>query len=161
MTKEDRVSVISTFLQIGSLYECVVDKIPDQTMIVFDEGFIQKSFMFVSTKKDFEMDRTPVHAYLDQIPLPHAVIRVRADLGSCYERLMTRQQGLTERLRRLNNVQRTKDFLLASEKHIDDVVCWLETNTQVEVLEVRNDHDMDICLNDLHKRLKEIFLGPR
>lgn len=138
MSIEDRETVISTFLQVGSMHECIAGRFTEQTRIVVDEGFVQKSFMFVSPNSDFESGRPFVYSYLKHIPLPDIIFRVKTDNNICYKRLMSRTQGLTERLIRLKTPERIHDFLQTSEMHLEDITAWLKKGTSINIIEIEN-----------------------
>lgn len=149
MTVEDRETVISTFLQVGSMYECIAERFPKKTRIVLDEGFVQKSFMFVFPGIECVDARNPSCSYLKQVPLPDVVIWVKTDIETCYDRLLKRPRGFTDRLRRLGTPERMKDFLSASESHLEEICMWLRANTSTKIIDVANNESVERGMNEL------------
>lgn len=156
LTIEDRVDVIATFIQVGAMFECLVGRFPEQTRIVVDEGFIQKSFMFVTSTRDHCLERSFVHAYLSQVSLPDIVVRVITNREICYERLMNRSRGLTNRMQRLESPEKIKNFLDVCDEHLDDIVNWLNINTSIPVITILNNKELCQSIDDLVRHLKAV-----
>ena len=66
--------VIGSFLEIGSSWECINGRLSDKTVVLFDEGFVQKSFMFVDQSNDSRIETNHLHSYLVNIPLPDLIV---------------------------------------------------------------------------------------
>ena len=53
LSVDDRETVISGYMQAGSVYECITNGcFSENTVVFFDEGFVQKSLMFNSCIND-------------------------------------------------------------------------------------------------------------
>jgi len=161
MPLNDREIVISSLMEVGSLYECINHGcLSDETVVFFEEGFIQKSLMFVSASANRESEKISLSTYLDNTPLPDLVIYVSADLASCYERMLSRPGGLTKRLQRVDK-DGILNFLESCDSHLRRIVCWLRKNRQIGLLEINNDQKMDTVLYDLQHRVEAMLERSR
>ena len=69
LSKSDRANVIGNYILAGSLYECLLNgPLPEDTVVFFEEGLFQKSFMFVSHSSDYDVDEGNLTGYLNNIP---------------------------------------------------------------------------------------------
>lgn len=153
---EDRRIVISGFLQNGALFECINGELPEGTVVFFEEGFVQKSFMFITWLTKQGIDRSNLFIYLDHIPLPDLVIYIKSDLHTCYERMISRPQGLTGRLMSAKKGD-ILNFLEISNDHLKNVVCWLQKNKNVNFLEINNNQKIEDIIVILEKRIRRLF----
>lgn len=156
MTISDREIVIFSLLETGSLYECIHAFLPEESYVFFEEGFLQKSFMFISpldSEYDFESD---VIRYLDNIPLPDMTVYVKNDLAVCYERMIGRPDGLTTRLKGVEKDGILK-FLQMSDIHLQRIADWLDAKNPDRLLEIENNRSLDETVDDLGRKMKLIF----
>ncbi len=146
----DRKIVIGAFFYIGALHQLIKDanQIDNNTAVFYDEGFVQKSMMFVSSRTHRNEKKDALYDYLDHIPFPNLIIFVKTNLLTCQRRLMTRQGGLPERLQKLgSNV--IAQFLTNSENHWNEVFSWLEKNSKSEIIEVDNNGSIEGAVDKL------------
>lgn len=158
LSEEDRRDVISFFFQIGSMYECISGELEGQTVVFFDEGFVQKSFMFVSHTADCGDDTGALHRYLQHVPLPHVLVVLNAEPSVCLERLVGRPRGLTERLKRFSGSQGIVQFLERAEKHVGMVLSWLRENSNVQIIEHHNDEPLQVLIPVLIREIDGALL---
>jgi len=154
MSIDERANVITYFIELGSVYECIRNQIPEKSIVFFEEGFVQKSFMFISTLQGEVVTQNDLFNYLDEIPVPDLIIYVKANFGSCFKRMLTRSEGLTIRLKN----QKENDvinFLKASDNHLQKVVRWMEKNKSVTVLEIDNEKRLDDTMHELKRMVKK------
>jgi len=157
MAINDRMIVISGLMEIGSLYECIKNGcLPGETVVFFEEGLIQKSFMFISPLTNEEAEKTSLYSYLNNIPLPDLIIYVKADLESCHERMIHRPDGLPKRLKGIDKAT-IFDFLTISDTHLQNVVYWLRVNKNIGLLEINNNQKLDKVMYDLERRIEAVF----
>lgn len=157
MPINDREIVISSFMEIGSLYECISNGcLPGETVVFLEEGFIQKSFMFISPLNNEEAEKTSLFRYLNNIPLPDLILYVNSNLTSCYKRMLARPTGFTNRLRKLEKNE-IMDFLKVSDNHFQYVVRCLKKNRAINVFEINNDQELYSVICDLEQRIKSLF----
>lgn len=152
----DRIDNIATFIQAGSMFECINNGFENETVILFDEGFLQKSLMFVSLSTNMDDYKKSVHNYFSNIPMPDILICIKADLDTCKERMLKRPKGYTKRLDRLAN---ERDIIKSLEKykiHVENTIDYLRANKGVDIIEVSNDQNdnIDRVLTDIMKRLR-------
>ena len=144
-------------MEVGSLYECINNgSLPGETVVFCEEGFVQKSFMFISPLINEEADKSSLFSYLNNIPLPDLIIYVNANHASCYERMIHRPDGLTKRLERIDKDGILK-FLEISDSHLQNIVCWLKKNKNIGLLEINNNQKLDSVISDLEHRITAIF----
>lgn len=156
MSINDREIVISSFIETGSLYESINGSLPTDTVVFFEEGFIQKSFMFVSPL-DFEYTvKSNLFNYLENIPLPDLIIYVNTDLTLCNERMIGRPEGLTKRLKNIDKTGIIK-FLEISDLHLQNTVCWLKKNKNINLIIVNNNEPLDNIIIHLEQKIKTCF----
>jgi len=144
----DKTTVISAFMQAGALNEIINWSIDSESIIFFEEGLIQKSFMFVSKESDASKDSTKLQVYLENIPFPDILVYLKADPDICRERMLTRPAGVTDRLKKSDN-EEIKIFLKNTEIHIDNVLNWLRSNHMIQLIEVSNNKDIDTLVREL------------
>jgi len=140
MSLSDRKIVISGFLETGSVWECINGRLSDDTVIFFDEGFVQKSFMFVDHSNESAVETNHLSAYLENIPLPELIVHITADLETCLKRIMTRPEGLIGRLKKADK-QKVAKFLTISHNHLKCVTEWLNTNYGENLIEVNTEYN--------------------
>lgn len=140
MSLKDRKVVISSFLETGSLWQCIDGKLPEKVAILFEEGFVQKSFMFVDYSNDSLIEGDKLCRYIENIPLPDLVIYVRADIKTCQSRMMARPEGLTERLKSAD-AQKITNFLTTANNHLKFVTTWFGDNCGEKLIEVNNEQE--------------------
>ncbi len=149
----DRSNVLTAFIETGSLYEMTQGEIDSNTAVFFEEGLVQKSFMFISHLRKREENNLPLHAYLQHIPLPDVIINVKADFAVCYNRMKERPKGLTKRLKN-SNEDVILNFLKRSDAHLIEVTNWLAHHSNTLIIEVLNVEDLDDVINDLEAKIK-------
>ncbi len=157
MSIDDRAILISGFLETGALFECINKQLPENTVVFFEEGFVQKSLMFNSYSSDKDKDESVLFSYLNHVPYPHLIIRVKANLKICYERMKSRQKGFTCRLKGMD-----KSGILASleacETHLQKVALWMGEKKNVNLIEVDNDQSLENVLIDLENAIRSNHL---
>ncbi len=156
MSLHERTLVLSAFIETGSNYECINGELPGDTVVFFEEGFIQKSFMFISPLDNGNGNKHNLSGYLDNIPLPDLAIYVNAAPASCYERMVARPAGLTKRLNEIDK-DGIMNFLKTSDTHLQYVVSWLKENKTIKVFEVDNNNDTDSVVHTLLQKKDELF----
>lgn len=156
MSIAERTIVISSFLEVGSYFESIFDQFPKGTVIFFEEGFVQKSFGFISPSTSSIEDKCFLFNYLDNIPIPDLTIHVQADLKSCYSRMVTRSEGLTKRLNK-HDKDNILNFLQCSEIHLLTICKWLTEEKDANILKIDNNLNLDSVISNLEQKLKVIF----
>lgn len=153
---EDRENVIGSFILTGSTCECLMSgPLSEDTVVFFEEGLVQKSFMFISSSTVSNADKNNVLKYLNHIPLPDLVVYVQSDIATCHERMMARKQGLIIRLRNADKEQ-INEFLIASDNHLKTVADWLESESTVNLLHVDNNMEIDLVIQNLQNSIRDI-----
>ena len=162
LTKDDRVNLISYYLQLGGVFECIVRGFSGRSVILFDEGFVQKSFMFVSHNSNFQENWPYIREYLENIPLPQIIISVDPPISICQDRMQSRAKGLTVRLRRLGDQSKVDNSLRQAHEHLHEVVGWLRENTNTKIIEVMNESSLEESLGEIVQNiisLSEVFIN--
>lgn len=156
MAPSDREILISGFLQTGSCFTCINRNLFEKKVIFFEEGFVQKSFMFVPHGPGYDQGTSPLNGYLSNIPLPHMIIFIKADMNVCLDRMINRRKGLTSRLK---NAKKSEiiNFLSSSHKHLQEVVLWLQENSDTPVFEVSNNGAFEKVVSGLEKNMIDFF----
>lgn len=154
---EDRENVIGGYVMTGSAYECLLNgPLPDNAVVFFEEGLIQKSLMFVSHVTSDYADAGSVNKYLNNIPPADLLIYVETDLETCYERMTARSQGLTNRLKKVDE-KGIKKFLEASDTHLRRVVDWVENEGNTNLLRVDNNMNINTVIENLQNSIIQIL----
>ena len=156
MSVVEKTMVISSFMEVGSYHECLNDPLTEKTIVFLEEGLVQKSMMFISPFAPKEADKTNLFSYLENIPLPDLTILVNADLTTCYNRITTRPNRLTERLRGYEK-NSIVNFLEISACHLNAVTQWIKQKQSVNLLEVNNNQSAQSVVIDLAKKIRAIF----
>lgn len=157
MSLKDRANVIGSFLEMGSLWQSIDGRLLEDVVIFFEEGFIQKSFMFVDHTHGSLIEKEKLCSYLENIPLPDVVIYVTANIETCQRRMMDRPDGLTERLKSADK-DKVSNFLSAAQNHLKFVVEWLSDNCGKIIIEVNSEKRLDevspIIINKIQNLIK-------
>ncbi|MEN8140612.1 MAG: hypothetical protein ABFR97_05240 [Thermodesulfobacteriota bacterium] len=149
----DRENVIAGFLETGSVFEVISREFVRDEIVFFEEGFVQKSFMFLSHGdkfSSFPVDN--VSRYLDSVPLPDVLVHVTSDIDTCYNRMISRPDGLTSRLSRCDENE-IRQFLSRAERHLSKVTELLAKDKSVEIINVDNSMDFSSTVSDLYRRI--------
>jgi len=157
MKPAESALVIASFLEVGACFECLIDQLPDQSVVVQEEGFIQKSLMFVSPSLSNQEEGVALSQYLANIPIPEIVIYVSADVTSCYDRMSSRSTGLTSRLNGADK-DGVHSFLENSTKHLQRCLQWLKVKKKSVVIEVDNNMLLEDVLDALEEKVRAIYL---
>lgn len=159
LSHNDRSIVIAGLLAIGSLYQAIASQIDDSKAVIFDEGFIQKSLMFINAGNDYGKETEVIKEYLECIPSPDLLVHVKTDIYTCYERMVTRPRALTIRLKNLDRDTITK-FLINSENHLKWVAMHLK-NKGIAMVEIDNNLPLKDAAETLKDRLLELAVVNR
>lgn len=154
MTVEDREIRISVFLNTGAIFECINDLILEEKIVLFDELFVQKSFIFVSHLIDCSIDESGLYRYLENIPLSDIVIHVKADINTCYNRMLSRERGVIQILKDSGQEDIMK-FFKTAEVYINTIVDWLTNRKNIILLEIEN-YEVDEAINKLESQIRAI-----
>ena len=133
------------------MFECINGQLPEHTVVLFEEGFIQKSLMFKSQLSS--KDESRLFSYLNNVPCPHTIIYIKTDLEVCYERMMLRSKGLTNRFKNTDERGVLK-ALKTSDAYIQKIASWMTKNKNVHVIEVNNNQDVEKVVVELEKKLR-------
>ena len=138
-TLADREKGIRTFLYLGSLHQCMLKYGGTGKNIVYDEGLIQKSLMFIPTheRADHPDDSNNIRGYLKSIPKPDVLIFIKTSIENSLQRMHSRPDGLTERLKSQNN-NRIHSFLSRGMKHLDNTVSYLQEEGKLQIITIDN-----------------------
>lgn len=157
MSLKDRTNVISSFLEIGSLWQSINGRLPDEAVVFFEEGFVQKSFMFVDQSNGSLIEKEKLCSYLENIPLPDVVIYITANIETCQRRMMDRPEGLTARLKSADKNKIT-NFLSTAQNHLKFVAEWLSDNCGEIIIEVNSEKELGevspIIINKIQRMMK-------
>ncbi len=154
MSMEDRTLVISAFLEAGALYESIQGQFSDHTVVLFEEGLIQKSLMFVSHRGGQEPYLPYLHAYLEHLPAPDLVVYIQADVETCYDRMTRRPAGLTRRLEEADKTS-IMNFLVLADRHLRDVMAWLQDHAYPCLVATNHESQIRDALLYLEERVRE------
>jgi shikimate kinase len=153
LSLNDRKILINYFLDAGSLYQCVEQHCDKETGVLFDEGMLQKSMMFVSLSSNDTDDLQRITSlYLSTIPCSDFIVHVKADIETCHERLKYRSRGLPMRMKSFDD-ESINEFLSLSSRHFNDISYQLKNNPKHTVLEIDNsdssliDHRVEEVVN--------------
>ena len=138
MPIKDRKVVIGSFLEAGTLYECVYNDSYKQRYVFFEEGLTQKSLMFVPTNSESIVQNGVIQKYLENIPLPDQIIYVHVSVDACVKRMKGRIDGLTQRLANLEKNQ-IYSFMERANKHLTYVSSWVEKNSNTKIVHITNE----------------------
>lgn len=157
MSLKDRANVIGSFLGMGSLWQSIDGRLIEEAVVFFEEGFIQKSFMFVDQSHGSLIEKEKLCSYLENIPLPDVVIYVTANIETCQRRMMDRPDGLTERLKSADKNKIT-NFLTTAQNHLKFVAEWLSDNCGEIIIEVNSEKELGevspIIINKIQRLMK-------
>lgn len=157
MSLKDKANVIGSFLEMGSLWQCIKGPLLDEVAVFFEEGFVQKSFMFVDQSNGSLIEKEKLCTYLENIPLPDVVIYITANIETCQRRMIDRPEGLTERLKSADNNKIT-NFLSTAQNHLEFVAGWLGDNCGEIVIEVNSEKGLGevspVIINKIQRLMK-------
>ena len=149
LSMQHRQIVISSFLEIGISYECISKHLHEETTVFFEEGLVQKSFMFITLENSANTDSDPsLISYLDNVPLPDLLIYINASNNNCYNRMATRPDGLTKRLEKCSK-EEVLNFIKKSREHLEKTSNYLKEKRNVTLIEFNNNNNLDDVISEL------------
>ncbi len=156
MSITDRGLVIGNLLETASLCTSIHDVLADKFAVFFGEGLVQKSFMFVGHNSDLsnEEEKSRLHDYLANIPLPSLTIYVQANVSTCKERMLNRPEGLPLRLKGADT-NTIGSFLENANTHLETVTAWLEDNHASHVIRVNNQQPLELSITEALSALQQ------
>lgn len=137
MSNEDRETVIGGLLSAGSRYMAIKEGPDYDGLVLFDEGLIQKTMMFVSDIENPLNETTSLEDYLNYIPSPNLIVYITADINRCVERMGGRSKGLTRRLRK-TEPQNIVRFLKNADLYMKNLVEKIEKKGETKILKFNN-----------------------
>jgi hypothetical protein len=155
MAIDDREIRMSVFLNTGAIFECINNSIPKNRVVIFDELFVQKSFIFISHLIECNTKESGLYSYLEQIPLSDIVIHIKADINTCYERMLSRERGVIRILKGLGK-EDILDFLKTADENMKNIVHWLKYKKNIISLEIKNENELDMTIEKLKKIITAI-----
>ena len=156
MSLKDRANVIGSFLEMGSLWQSIDGRLPGESVVFYEEGFVQKSFMFVDQSNGSLIEKEKLCCYLENIPLPDVVIYVTANIETCQTRMMGRPDGLTERLKSADKNE-VATFLSTAQNHLNFVAEWLGENCGELAIEVNSENDLREASSEVIKKIQGLM----
>ena len=151
MSTVDRFRVIDSFLETGAFREFLDDPQMADRIVLFGEGLVQKSFMFVD-HSDVVVESADVVRYLEKIPLPDLVINLRVSTSVSFERMTGRASGLTQRLKAADAAT-IRRFLDKAAHHLDLLSGWFARNHPDRMLTIDNRDSVASASAELRERL--------
>jgi len=148
--------VFNGLLQSGGLFTCLKQNSKNDWWILFDEGMIQKSMMFVSSHGTVTQE--VVEQFLSQLILPDVIVNLHIDKNTCIERMVGRSKGVTSRLR-THSREQIEAFLDHSIEHWEVVTSWLKENTNIPILNIRTEQNQQELISYLGMELEKIIRG--
>ena len=136
----DRQKVILAFLQVVSQQQCIQDHGFIDKNILYDEGLIQKSIMFIPANgkgKDNWSDSGNINEYLKCIPKPDILIFIKTSVETSLKRMYSRPTGLTQRLKSQNKNE-ICTFLTQSMNHFENTVSRLQEENKTHIITIEN-----------------------
>lgn len=156
MSELDKQRVIGNFLSMGALWQFTNTKSMHEKVVFFEEGLVQKSFMFVDHSRCDGRDKNKIMSYLDNIPRTNLVIYVSASIQTSCRRMRSRPDGLTDRLKHASD-ETIKSFLKASQAHLDIVTEWLTKNSPREFVVFDSEDRLPTEFDDILDRIKKLI----
>ena len=155
MSNLDKQRVIGSFLSMGALWKCTNITAMKEKVIIFEEGLVQKSFMFVDHSRNNTNDKDKIVEYLQNIPQAELVIYVSASTQTALSRMHARPNGLTDRLKHAD--EETIDyFLKASQAHLDIVIEWLAENRKGRIVTLNSEDDIRSEVGAIKDKIKNL-----
>ena len=155
MSEVDRNRVIGSFLVSGAFWQFInVPQMSDK-VVLFEEGLVQKSFMFVDRVQSRATDQSRVFEYLENIPRPDLVVYVRASIDEAAQRMMSRPEGLTDRLKQADEATIRK-FLESAQAHLDLISSWLAEHRPGVLVELENYDGAPDALDRVRSRIENL-----
>lgn len=147
MNEEDKFQVIEAFLLTGALFFMAKEYSRKQDIIFFEEGLIQKSLMFLWPEA-ISYDAQAVEAYMNAIPFPDILIHVKAEPETCKKRMLSRPQGVTQRLK--NSTPKTIGlFFQQIENHLNKIYSYVDQHTTTTAWTTANMKPVDETVAEL------------
>ena len=154
MAETDRIRVLESFLETGSFRQFLSMPEMSNRIVVFGEGLVQKSFMFVDPEYD-GADECRIIQYLESIPLPDLVIYVQASVDEAIGRMSSRADGLTQRLKQADE-KTIRSFLESAQTHLELLANWLAGRRPAILMRIDNYDDSPASLDELRSRIEAL-----
>lgn len=153
MKEEDRSLVIGSFMEAGSIRECVKD-IAAKGTVIFEEGLVQKSLMFVDHQTTTNPDTKNITDYLLNIPKPDLLVFIEVNIDDCHQRMLSRTDGLTTRLKKAD-AKTILSFLQRINSHLYEVSDWLKKNHH-PIVHIENNNDPMEAVNTAFESIRKL-----
>jgi adenylate kinase family enzyme len=151
MSEVDRFRVIESFLETGAVREFLDDPQMADRVVLFGEGLVQKSLMFVD-HSDVIGETAEAARYLENIPLPDLVIHVRVSTDVSIERMTGRSDGLTQRLKKADSAT-IRRFVGKASHHLELLSGWFAKNHPDRMLTIDNHQSAASAAAAIRERL--------
>lgn len=153
---QEKETRISFFLTTGAIFECISNFGFENKVILFDELFLQKSFIFVSHLIDCSSLESWVHCYLNNIAVADIIIYVKAEVNTCYNRMLSRERGVIKILKDASE-EDILNFLKNANGHMQLIKHWCKSKENIICLEIENENGIEKSLQDLERKIRAIF----
>lgn len=148
LSTKDREIVIGGFLSAASMYQVIAEGMTDDATVLFDERFVQKSMMFVSTGSSVRESAECITNYLRNVPIADFTVYVRVDPENCIKRMKKRPTGLTLRLSTKEDAAVAR-FIKDAAAHMELIVNALRGDRRTTLIEVNNEEALDDAVSKL------------
>ena len=128
----DKQALFAGFLPAGATLECLKAGGLSHSSVVFDEGLVQKSMMFVAPCVH-ALDEESVSVYLQRISHPEVLFLFAAPYETCLKRMTARPKGTIRRLQGVSE-QGLKRMYDNSRRHWAFVADWFDQHTRTQVV---------------------------
>lgn len=154
MSERDKGILLMSFLKSGAVHESISPLCSTNAVVLYDEGLLQKSMMFVRPDGSVN-NREHVQRYLSGIPLPDIAVCLELNVSDCHDRMLSRQKGLIRRMR--GNGGGVLQFLDQSRRHWQLVLDRLNDLTEIDVLVQPSSGKLNVVVSELVRSLTDLI----
>lgn len=140
--------ILYRFIYLAELYQIALETLGNNSILIFDEGYVHKVVSFFISNEEKETKFTEVDKYLSFIPHIDLLVSVRANQDLCNKRIIKRK--LPRRLEGKTDIE-ISDYLSRSNAIINYTIKYL-SNKNISIIEINNDYKKfkkDIILKQL------------
>lgn len=135
--KSHKALILYRFIYLAELYQIAIETLGNNSILIFDEGYIHKVVSFFVSNEEKETKYTEIEKYLSFIPYIDLLVSVRTNQDLCNKRIKKRK--LPRRLEGKTDVE-ISDYLTRSNAIINYTIKFL-SKKKINMIEIDNNYN--------------------
>ena len=152
MSPQNRATVVGWFLGPAAVYQMISEQTDQDTIVIFDEGFVQRSMSLFVVPGHLNSEFSPAHAhhYYEAVPQPDLVVFIDVDPETCMSRMLSRPNSIPSRLRGMDD-KSVRIFLQQTHEFFRDILSAKEN-----IFSISNNESIETTVHKISNRLESL-----